>query len=131
MVGTINQSRYLYTEIKKLNAHPSQVPVMRINGVTICESFACCTYLSLSAEYSKRGSALIPDENSSSGASGFRRHANVLQRAFEVINLEKATQQVAHFSQFWDPQAIVDAVELKQRVEHLMFELKRWEDYLV
>ncbi|XP_046376848.2 glutathione S-transferase A-like [Haliotis rufescens] len=106
-------------EVLKLNPR-GQVPTFKDGEIVVNESGAICFYLE--HKLSDKGTKLLPDDNA--------QRARVLQRVFEVSNVDSSIiTNLVHY-RFRTPKDELDEELLKTKYEAVRTELKKWEDHL-
>nr|UOU03286.1 glutathione S-transferase [Brachionus rubens] len=104
-------------EIMGLNPR-GQAPTLKVGDKTINESIAACLYFE--DVYKSQGTVLIPKED----------QAQVLQRAFEALNLQKYCNENIVYYVWFTPVDKRDPQHLALKKKELNVEIQRWEDYL-
>ncbi|KAK6167898.1 hypothetical protein SNE40_021826 [Patella caerulea] len=106
--------------VTKLNPR-GQVPAFKDGDIVVNESWAICDYLE--RRYGNQGTQLIP--------SDIKEQANVLQRMYEIFNVENTVlKELAYYYMFDTTDENRDETVLKERYEMGRTELLIWEGYM-
>ncbi|KAK6167900.1 hypothetical protein SNE40_021828 [Patella caerulea] len=106
-------------DVMKLNPR-GQVPVFKDGDIVLNDSVAICDYLE--RRYGNQGTQLIP--------SDVKELANVLQRMYEVSNVEGNILKELAIYLFYTKKEDQDEALLKEKFEKGRAELQIWEGYM-
>ncbi|ESO86095.1 hypothetical protein LOTGIDRAFT_195517 [Lottia gigantea] len=106
-------------DVMKLNPR-GQVPTFKDGDIVVNESTAICQYLE--RRYADKGTKLIPDQPA--------EHASVLQRMFEISNIEQNMMKDYAYYMFRTKKEDQKEEVIKEKVTNAQKELAIWEGYL-